>query len=97
MEELEAQLAIAQDALDTIHETQTRAEADELVHQATDDQHKQQSRGGWMPKMASAMTLWYLHRSKDMNRLFNSWYKQNQTLADMVDKGMESGKVKHLP
>ena len=97
MEELEAQLAIAQDALDTIHETQTRAEADELVHQATDDQHKQQSRGGWMPKMASAMTLWYLHRSRDLNSLFNSWYNHNKLLAEMVDKGIYSGKIKHAP
>ena len=95
MAELEGQLAIAQYALDAMHETKMTAEAGEL--QATDDHQKSQGRGGWMPKMASAMTLWYLHGSRDLNSLFNSWYNHNGLLAEMVDNGIYSGKIKHAP
>ena len=95
MEELEGQLALACSALDAMHETKMTAEAGEL--QATDDHQKSQGRGGWMPKMASAMTLWYLHRSRDLNNLFNSWYNHNKLLAEMVDRGIYSGKIKHAP
>ena len=77
--DLEAQAAVGQDALQTFSDAQSSS------HAAKD---KGPGRGGWMPKIISAMTLWYLNKTHELGALFDSWYHDNEDLAQLVDKGI---------
>ena len=41
-----------------------------------------------MPKIISAMILWYLNKTHELGALFDSWYHDNEDLAQLVDKGI---------
>jgi len=50
---------------------------------------KQQTRGGWMPKMARAMVAFYSKRWHNLKKHFDQAYYEHQTLRQLVDTGLQ--------
>ena len=66
------------------------------VHRVLKILHAHQKAKVWMPRMASAMAMWYSNQTGELGKMFDSWYATHGMLRKMVDKGMRTGKVMHV-
>ena len=85
MKDLESQVAVNADAMNSITHQQG--------HPPYDGMNKSLGRGQWPPRIVIALTRWYKDNLVESGKLFNTWYSQFRELESLVDKKLE----KRLP
>ena len=79
-----ADLKLAEDALHATHATRKE-------HNMTMGQH-----GGYLPKVASILALWYGKRWRELSKLSDYYYNSSAILRQLTDSSMSTGNIKHL-
>ena len=77
-------LKLAWDELRATHATRKE-------HNKTVGQH-----GGYLPKVASILALWYGKRWRELSKLSDYYCNSSAILRQLTDSAMSTGNIKHL-
>ena len=71
----------------------TRKEQNNTVeeHNKTVGQH-----GGYLPKVASILALWYGKRWRELSKLSDDYCNSSAILRQLTDSSISTGNIKHL-